>query len=159
MRAVDGLDVHVVVAAASPWSTQSDSTVGEVLPANVEVRRLSLFELRELYAASRFVVMPLVDVDFQAGITTILEAMSMSRAVVCTRTAGQTDTIDDGVTGVYVTPGDVDALRASITRMLGDDSLSIELGKQARAWVVEHADIQQYAQRLARVVQMLRSSR
>ena len=99
MEAVDGLDVKVVIAAASPWSKQSDSTSGRALPANVEVRRLSLFELRDLYAASRFVVMPLVDVEFQAGITTILEAMSMARAVVCTQTAGQTDTVIEGETG------------------------------------------------------------
>ena len=114
MEAVDGLDVKVVIAAASPWSKQSDSTSGRAVPANVEVRRLSLFELRELYAASRFVVMPLLDVEFQAGITTILEAMSMGRAVVCTRTAGQTDTLIEGETGVYVPPDDGQAMRQSL---------------------------------------------
>ncbi|MET0908778.1 MAG: glycosyltransferase family 4 protein [Ilumatobacteraceae bacterium] len=158
MRAVAGLDVRVVVAAASPWSTQSDSTAGQDLPANVEVRRLNLFELRELYAASRFVVMPLVEVDFQAGITAILESMSMSRAVVCTRTAGQTDTIEDGVTGVYVPPGDVDALRSAITRLLDDEPLSAELGARAREWAVGHADVERYAHALTQVVQTLRSA-
>ena len=131
MEAVDGLDVRVVIAAASPWSTKSDSTENRDIPSNVEVRRLSLFELRDLYAASRFVVMPLFDVEFQAGITTILEAMSMGHAVVCTRTEGQTDTIIEGETGLYVRPGDVgraeanagDAARrrCSCTRLMGKE--------------------------------------
>lgn len=152
MDAVDGLDLEVVIAAASPWSKQADSSQQRPLPSNVEVRRLSLFELRELYAASAFVVMPLVDVDFQAGITTILEAMAMGRAVVCTRTPGQTDTIVDGETGVYVPPGDPAALRAAIERLLADPAEAARLGANARRWVVEHGDIDVYAERLARVV-------
>jgi glycosyltransferase involved in cell wall biosynthesis len=152
MEAVEGLDVDAVIAAASPWSKQADSSADRDLPTNVEVRRLTLFELRELYAAARFVVMPLVDVDFQAGITTILEAMAMGRAVVCTRTPGQTDTIVDGETGVYVPPGDATALRAEIVGLLDDHERAQRLGDAARRWVVERADIEVYARFLADVV-------
>ncbi len=157
MDAVDGLDVEVVIAAASPWSKQADSSAERPLPPNVEIRRLSLFELRELYAESRFVVMPLVDVDFQAGITTILEGMAMGRAIVCTRTPGQTDTVIDGDTGVYVPPGDAAALRAAIVRLLDDSAEAERLGANARKWVVNHADIDVYAQFLAGVVQSVQS--
>jgi glycosyltransferase involved in cell wall biosynthesis len=152
MAAVDGLDVEVVIAAASPWSKQSDSTEGRRIPSNVEIRRLNLFELREVYAASEFVVMPLYDVDFQAGITTILEGMSMARPIVCTRTPGQTDTIVDGVTGVYVPPADPVALRNAIVRLLDDPEGTHCLGANARDWVVAHADIQQYARSIAEIV-------
>jgi glycosyltransferase involved in cell wall biosynthesis len=158
MDAVDGLDVDVVIAAASPWSKQADSSTQRPLPGNVEVRRLSLFELRELYATSMVVVMPLLDVDFQAGITTILEAMSMGRAVVCTRTPGQTDTIRDDVTGVYVPPGDAAALRSAVTRLLVDHAAARRLGDNAREWAVEHADIDVYARRLSEVVDNLRTT-
>lgn len=152
LDAVDGLDVEVVIAAASPWSHQSDSTAGRALPSNVQIRRLTLFELRQLYVEAAFVVMPLVEVDFQAGITTILEAMSMELAVVCTRTRGQTDTIVDGETGVYVPPADADALRAAITRLLDDPQDAARLGGNAREWVASHADVGQYAKFLAGVV-------
>jgi glycosyltransferase involved in cell wall biosynthesis len=157
MDAVDGLDVRVVIAAASPWSKQSDSTSGRHLPTNVEVRRLSLFDLRALYAASRFVVMPLADVEFQAGITTILEAMSMSRATICTRTAGQTDTIIEGETGRYVTPADSAALRDAIVTLLDDDTAARHMGLRAREWAISNADIEIYADRLAEQVATLRS--
>jgi glycosyltransferase involved in cell wall biosynthesis len=152
MDAVDGLDVEVVIAAASPWSKQADSTTGRSLPANVEIRRLDLFELRDLYAAAEFVVMPLHEVDFQAGITTILEAMSMGLPVVCTRTAGQTDTVIDGETGWYVPVGDTAALRAAIEALLADPDTTGNLGGSARAWATEHADITRYAARLAELV-------
>jgi glycosyltransferase involved in cell wall biosynthesis len=152
IEAVDGLDVDVVIAAASPWSKQADSTRDRSLPPNVEIRRLDLFELRELYAAAEFVVMPLHEVDFQAGITTILEAMSMGLAVVCTRTAGQTDTIVDGETGRYVPVGDANALHDAVESLLDDPDGARRLGVAARAWVVEHADIERYATGLAEVV-------
>ncbi len=156
MRAVDGLDVDVVIAAASPWSKRDDSTTGYDIPSNVEIRRLSLFELRALYAASAAVVMPLEEVDFQAGITTILEAMSMGRPIICTTTPGQTDTIVDDVTGRYVRGDDAAALRSAIVELLDDESLRTRLGAAAREWIIEHADIDRYSQRLAVEVQILR---
>lgn len=157
MAAVEGLDVEVVIAAASPWSKQADSSERRDLPSNVTIERLSLFDLRELYAASRFVVMPLYDVDFQAGITTILEAMSMERAIVCTRTPGQTDTIVDGESGLYVPPDDPRALRAAIEELLADDDRALRLGREARSWVVEHAELDRYADGVAAVVRSVRS--
>ena len=159
MDAVEGLDVEVVIAAASPWSKVADSSAGRDLPSNVEVRRLTLFELRELYAESLFVVMPLMDVDFQAGITTILEGMAMGRAIVCTHTAGQTDTLIAGQTGLYVPPNDAVALRAAVQRLLDDPFETERLGANARNWAVEHADIEVYARSLARVVDELRMTR
>jgi glycosyltransferase involved in cell wall biosynthesis len=150
MRAVDGLDVDVVVGAASPWSKWPDSSKGGATPTNVEIRQLGFVELRQLYADCAFIVMPLQDVDFQAGITTILEAMSMARAVVCTRTTGQTDTIIDGKTGIYVPPEDPLALRTAISALLADPALASALGQCARRWIEQHATVDVYADRLAR---------
>jgi len=50
IEAVRGLDIEVVIAAASPWSKRSDSTAQAELPPNVTVRKFSQFELRQLYA-------------------------------------------------------------------------------------------------------------
>jgi glycosyltransferase involved in cell wall biosynthesis len=155
MAAVAGLDVEVIIAAASPWSKRADTTDGRTLPGNVTVERLSLSELRDVYAASKFVVMPLEETDFQAGITTILEAMSMGRAVLCSRTSGQSDTVTDGVTGRYVQPGDAAALRSAIIDLLNDQYAADEMGERGRAWAVAQADVERYAARLAAVVRDL----
>ncbi len=159
MEAVCGLDVRVVLAAASPWSKRADSTAKASVPDNVEVTRLGFADLRQLYADAAFVVMPLEDTPFQAGVTTILEAMAMGRAVVCTRTEGQTDVITDGVDGVYVPPADVAALRATIVALLDDPARADTLGRTARQHVAEEADVVVYARRLARVVDDARAER
>jgi glycosyltransferase involved in cell wall biosynthesis len=152
VEAARDLDARVVVAAASPWSKRPDETVTMAPPPNVEVCRLGFVDLRQLYAESRIVVMPLYDVDFQAGVTTILEAMAMARPVVCTRTRGQTDVVADGVSGVYVPPADVETLRAAVQGLLDDPDRATRLGAAGRRFVVEECDVVRYARRLAGVV-------
>lgn len=158
LQAVDGLDVAVLIAADSPWSKREDSTQHGVHPANVEFKRLSLHDLRELYGRSTFIVMPLEAVDFQAGITTILEAMSMGKTVICSRTAGQTDTLIEGETGVYVDAADPAALRRAISELINDDVGAARMGANARRWAIEHADVQRYAERLALEVRRLQGA-
>jgi glycosyltransferase involved in cell wall biosynthesis len=153
MEAVDGLDVRVVIAAASNWSKRADTTQGRQVPPNVETCSLNLFALRQLYADARFVVMPLFDTTFQAGVTTILEAMAMGKAVVCSRTQGQTDVVVDGVNGLYVKPADVDELRSALVSLLSDPGHTEELGRHARRYAVEQADLDLYVQRIAGVVE------
>ena len=152
LEAVRDLDVRVVLAAASPWSRRRDTTGDTTLPPNVEVRRLNLADLRALYTDADLVVVPVVETMFQAGITTILEAMSMGKPVLCTRTLGQTDTVIDDETGVYVPPGDAAAMRSAILSLLDDAGRAARLGAAARRWVEQHADIEVYAHRLADVV-------
>jgi glycosyltransferase involved in cell wall biosynthesis len=151
-EAVRELDVDVTIAAASPWSRRNDSSAGANLPDNVTAAGFGLFDLRQLYAESSFVVVPVVKTDFQAGITSILEAMSMGLAVICTRTSGQTDTVVDGETGIYVPPGDTAALRTAIERLLRDTDERARLGANAQRWARMHADIGSYVKRLTPLV-------
>jgi glycosyltransferase involved in cell wall biosynthesis len=148
IEAVRGLPVQVVLAAASPWSKRRDTSAGKQLPKNVIVHRFSQYELRELYAASKFVVMPLYPVDFQAGVTAILEAMAMGKAVICTRTPGQTDVIVDGLTGLYVEPGNPDALRSAIERLLDHPEESDRMGCNGRMRVDQDMNLERYIIRL-----------
>lgn len=148
VAAVRDLDVDVAIAAVSPWSKRADSVAEIDIPANVTARGYDLFALRQLYADAAIVVVPLQETDFQAGITTILEAMSMGKPVVCTLTTGQTDTIVDGETGVYVAPGDAAAMRTAVERLLADPAEADRLGANARAWVVANAGLDDYVGRL-----------
>ena len=150
VEAVRDLDLDVAIAAASPWSKRADSSAGLDVPANVTARGYDLFELRQLYADSAFVVVPLQETDFQAGITTILEAMSMEQAIVCTRTTGQTDTIVDGDHRPSTSrPAMPAALRAAIQAFLADPAEAAASRRHGRRWVAEHADIARYADSLA----------
>lgn len=152
LKAVEGLNAHVVIAAASPWSKRTDSTRDQVIPENVTVRKFTQHELRQLYADSSCLVMPLENVDFQAGVTAILEALSMERPVICSRTIGQTDIIGEGENGYYVPPGDPAALRATIEHLLANSAEAARLGKAGRFLVEQSMSLDRYVERLKRFV-------
>lgn len=146
-------ELSVKLAAASPWSKSANDTENRTLPAHVDARRYDYDGLRTLYAQSAFVVVPLKETDFQAGVTTILEAMAMGKAVIATRTAGQTDVIIEGVTGLTVPPGDVAAWQRAIARLREDPALRERLGRNARRWVEEHATLDRWTGRLVHALQ------
>jgi glycosyltransferase involved in cell wall biosynthesis len=148
LEAVRGLPVQVVIAAASPWSQRADTTAGREIPPNVHVDRFSQAELRALYGCAAFVVMPLFDVEFQAGVTAILEAMAMEKAVICSRTPGQTDVIVEGETGLYVEPEAPDALRGAIAFLLERPELARQMGEAGRRRILAEMDLDHYVQRL-----------
>lgn len=151
IEAVRGLDVEVRLAAASPWSKHRNETADRELPPNVSARRYDYQELRELYASSRFVVVPLYDNDFQAGVTTLLEAMAMGKAVIVTQTVGQRDVIEHGVNGIYVPPGDPRALRAAIVELLACPEKAAELGANARKTIETDMSLDLWAERISKV--------
>ena len=152
IEAVRELDVDVVIASASPWSKRADNAQAVDLPANVTVTSFTQGELRDQMQASDIVVMPLLPVDFQAGVTTILEAMAMARPVICSSTVGQMDVVVDGETGRYVPPGDVAALRRAIEDLLADPDLAAAMGRRGRALVEQRADVRAYAAKFGEIV-------
>ena len=96
--------------------------------------------------------MPLEDVEFQAGVTAILEAMAMERAVLCSRISGQTDVIVEGESGRYVPPGDVAALRAAIMDLLANPDETVRLGQVGRRLVERELSLDRYVERLSALV-------
>jgi len=181
IRAVADLPVDVVIAAASPWSTFTFEGDERTLPAHIRVDSFDYAGLRDLYASSLFVVAPLRDVENQAGITTILEAMAMGKAVVVSHTRGQTDVIRDrrsqsrafperssqpdwaqrlgatadtarGYTGIYVRPGDSDELRRAVVYLLEHPEEARALGANGRRVIEETMGLDLFARRMAAVI-------
>lgn len=152
LRAVQNLPVEIVIAAASPWSKRKEGVATQAIPSNVTVRKYTQYDLRQLYADSRFMVMPLEDVNFQAGVTAILECMAMGRAVVCSRVPGQADVVIEDHNGRYVPPGDPLALRAEIERLLSEPEEAIRLGKNGRELVERQMNLDLYVGGLTRVL-------
>ena len=153
VEAVRDMDVHLIIAAGSPWSKRDDSSAGIQLPDNITVTRFNQYELRQVYQASAFVVMPLYDVDFQAGVTALLEAMAMKKAVICSRTQGQTDVVIEGETGVYVPVGDVPAMRTAIQKLVDEPQTAKRMGKAGRKRIEQGMSLDWYVTRLSEHVQ------
>ena len=158
LEAVKGMDVQVVVAAGSPWSKRSDTTEGQEIPDNVRVRRFSQHELRDVYAMSEFLVMSLFENNFQAGVTAILEAQSMGKAVVCSKTAGQTDIIVDHENGLYTTPENAQSLHDAIQYLLDHPAEATKMGKNGRSLIENEMSLKKYVERLNVYVNQYRNS-
>ncbi len=179
LAAVRGVPVRLVIAAGSRWSTHGHAAAGD-LPPNVEVTTLDYPELRELYARSRFVVVPLHEVDNQAGITTILEGMAMGKAVIVSATAGQRDVVRGrlctaagpgnephggpaafGVTGalagdetgLYVPPGDPVALRTAIQYLLDHPEEAACMGAAGRRLVAAEMNLDVFVRRVVALLE------
>ncbi|MBV9287257.1 MAG: glycosyltransferase family 4 protein [Hyphomicrobiales bacterium] len=113
--------------------------------AKVTLGRRTLLELRDLYARSRFVVVPLLPSESDNGVTVILEAMAMGKPVICSRTRGQVDVIRDGVTGVYVPVRDPKALRQAMLSLWNEPQKAHAIGARARVYVEQHHTLEQFA--------------
>jgi glycosyltransferase involved in cell wall biosynthesis len=127
--------------------------IGEELPPNVEVvDAATTRDLRDLYARSRFVVVP-VSADFPgAGMTTIVEALAMGKAVVTMTIPGAlVDLIRHDEHALYVPPGDVDALRAAIARLLDRPDEAERLGRAGRALVERELSLDAHVARAAAI--------
>ena len=82
--AVEGQPYRVFVTDSSGHSPRARRLQPASWPDNVDVGHLTYVELRALYARSSVLVVPVVPCDFPAGVTAVLEAMSMGRPVVVT---------------------------------------------------------------------------
>jgi glycosyltransferase involved in cell wall biosynthesis len=135
---------HVRISRVGLGSHVSAERFAEGAGENVTIGRKPLPELRDLYARSRFVVVPLCPSDTDNGVTVILEAMSMGKPIICSRTKGQVDVIQDGVTGIFVPVGDPVALRHAMLELWNDPERARKMGRAARAYVEKHHALEKF---------------
>ncbi len=100
--------------------------------------------LRDLYARSRFVVVPVRPSDTDNGVNVMLEAMAMGKPVICSRTQGQVDVLQDGVTGIFVPVGDANAMRKAMVDLWNDPARARAMGRAARAYVEKHHALEKF---------------
>jgi glycosyltransferase involved in cell wall biosynthesis len=169
VRAVAGRAVRLHIAAGSQWSSRKSNVKRDALPPNVSLEALGYDDLRRMYGTAHFVVVPLHDVDFQAGIITILEAMAMGKAVIVTRTRGQTGTVSgrmmrDGVleeigeqawpeeTGIYVPPTDERSLGDAIDYLMTNPGVARRMGEAGRRHVEANLSLERFTARLSAII-------
>ena len=71
----------------------------------------------------------------------LLEAMAAGLPVITTRMGGIPDVIDDGVNGILIEPGDVNALSEGILRLAGDCGLRDRMGEENRRRAAEYETV------------------
>ncbi len=158
-RACAGLSERVFIAAGSVYSPGAPWRSPEAMPPQFTSEFCDHRALRLWYARARLVVIPLVVNDFQAGVTTLLEAMAMGKATIISATAGQRDIVEDGVTGILVPPEDAGELRRAVRYLLGHPEERARIGENARRAVEAHFDLGAYTGRLAEHLRELSGAR
>jgi glycosyltransferase involved in cell wall biosynthesis len=127
------------------------------LPAHVEHLRGSWHApavtdegLRELYRRALAVVVPLEDSIQPSGQSVALQAMACGRPVILTRTRGLWTGTDfhEGRDLLLVEPGDANALRQALQRLLDAPALRAQIGVAAREAVLRGGRIDAFASRL-----------
>ena len=147
LAAAEGLDANIVLKTRLVRPDR-------VLPRHVSVMRERLDDrgLRDLFASSRIVVVPLYQVPNSSGVSSILEASAMCRPLVVSEADSIRDFIVPGETCLTVPCGDPGALRASIQRLLDEPDTCARLGMNARRFVEENFSKPAFSARLAQAL-------
>ncbi len=146
LRAASQRSVHIVTRQRLP---------GSLLGSGVRVSSDHSFaELRDLYRAACFVVIPLQDVDQPSGQSVALQAMACAKAVIMTRTRGlwEAEYMLHMDTCYLVEPGNVEGLRDAIDYLCANPGETERIGLNARRLVERRYNARALARNLQRHV-------
>jgi len=144
-----GFDVLIDAAADA---ARADPSVGFVLFGEGRLRDALMQRIRERQLDKVF-VMPgfcpdldaflphfdlLVIPSFTEGLSNVaLEAFAAGVPVVATAVGGNPEVVEEGVSGFLVPPGDAPSLARGMSRLLANDPLRQEMGRQGRQKVLK----------------------
>lgn len=140
--AMPGVPIRLVVNA------RKFNVRGLVASPNITVNEfMATREYHALMAGAQFIVVPLAEVPHAAGIVHIVQAMSIAKAIVATRTSSTVDYIQHGETGLLTPPGDVTAMRDAIMELARNPERAKRMGEIARQRFLERHTSQAFAER------------
>jgi glycosyltransferase involved in cell wall biosynthesis len=126
---LDGAPPLVLIGRRLPSSPQK-------IPVGVIIlESMPHAAVMQAWNRSMFGTVPSTCMD--ASPTVTLEAMACGRPVIGSRIGGIVDQIVDSETGFLVTPGDADALRQAMARLIADPELRKRMGEAAKERVRE----------------------
>lgn len=148
IRATESLNVDVRISAASPTQTVNSRTFPQVIPANMSYRYYEWDSLLQLYRNADIVVISLFQNNFQAGLSTLFEALACGKPVIITRSQGIIQELIDEKAVLGVNPGDYQGLRQAINSLLADSKQSQAIAEKGYQLVLERYNSQVYVKAL-----------
>lgn len=153
IEATRSLDVHVKVEAHSAWLTDGPNFTQDMLHDRFEICSYGTSHaLRQIYAESKIVVVPVENVPYVVGYSTLLEGMAMGKPVIATQIKLSGDFIRDGWNGLLVRPEDPQHLRERIQFLLDHPEEARRLGENARRTIEERFTLDHYRDRIEGLV-------
>lgn len=154
-KATETMNVDVRVSAASPNAHALSDTFPKPLPENMTIKHYDWRELRQLYRDSDVFVISLKNHNYQAGLTTLFEALACCRPVVMTKTAGLVEQFARSGFLTAVPPSDPAALRAAILHLLEHPELAREQARRGYDAVLQKHTSERYVSNLVEQISRL----
>ncbi|MEA2425129.1 MAG: hypothetical protein QOH13_1539 [Thermoleophilaceae bacterium] len=141
------VEVRATIVGAGPERAALERRIGELgVEDRVELTgAVGQDRVRELYAEADVFCLP----SFREGLPFVaIEALAMGLAVVSTRIMGVPELIEDGTSGLLVSPGRADQLADALERLASDPALRRALGSAGRATVKRDYELARLAEEM-----------
>jgi len=126
---------------------------GEKIGDEIRVLNVSFKQLRDLYEKCMFVVIPILPTSDQpAGLTSLLEAMAMGKAVIIGKGLATHDYVVDRESGVLVAPGEFKHLKDSILRLIDNKEVRNKIGRNARKRVEDKFTLEKCSKSFGEII-------
>jgi glycosyltransferase involved in cell wall biosynthesis len=127
-------DAKLVIVGSGPWQSKLKKMGKSLLGKQIcFIEKIENKMMPNVYVGCNVLVAPSLKEPFG---NVVLEAMSSGKPVIGSYVGGIKDTIINGQTGYHVAPGDVRSLSNYMIKLLKDDVLCKELGRNSRLRVV-----------------------
>jgi glycosyltransferase involved in cell wall biosynthesis len=148
--AVQNLDVDVKVSALSPSRNISTESFSKVIPSNMSFGFYDWCDLVQLYRDSDLVVLPLFKNNYEAGLTTLFEALACKKPVIISRSSPEivSQLIDSGIVTGF-NPGDSHGLKEAIIKVLNEPQIVKQQIERGYELVMKQFNHDSYIQELA----------
>ena len=128
--------------------------------AKIEVRQaVPIADLKRLYETARLHVIPIREMQFSTGQTVLLENMALGKTMIVSDTSAIRDYVEDGLTAICVTPGDVVQLREQIQKSWDNPTRYTHIGQRAARVVRCRFSSEMFAQNLIDSIQDIGSKK
>ncbi len=158
-RATQSLNVDVKICAVSPTKTVISQTFPKVIPANMSYRYYDWNSLVQLYRDADIVAIALYPNNFQAGLSTLFEALACRKPVIITRAPGIIQELIDSKAVLGVNPGDSEGLNQAISSLLENPKQGEALAQKGYQLVLERYNCQIYVKALVEQLTNIYSDR
>jgi glycosyltransferase involved in cell wall biosynthesis len=138
---------HGFFGAAEQVAYQEDGTDFVPMP------RVSFQELRQYYGSATAIIVPLNAVQYAAGVTGLVEAMSMGRPVIVTQSPGIKEYCS-GIDGaLLVPPKDPLQLSKAMGLVASDPQAVSKHGTTNREWILKNCSLNGYVKTIASLME------
>jgi glycosyltransferase involved in cell wall biosynthesis len=155
-KATSDLDVDVRISAVSPNAKATAEKFPATMPANMSTGYYDWKDLVQLYRDSDVFVISLQEHNYQAGFTTLYEALSCRRPVVMTVNPGPIEDLVSKGLVKGVKPYDAEGMKQAILELLNNPEQAQAQAEAAHQFVLQHHTSEQYVASIAEQLRTLK---